>query len=60
MDERGIVDPSTLKVLKSTDPAFTAAVQTALPTMRFSPARVKGRAVKQMVQQPFTFALAPH
>ena len=60
VDERGIVDPSTLKVLKSTDPAFTAAVQTALPTMRFSPARVKGRAVKQMVQQPFTFALAPH
>lgn len=58
VDERGIVDLSTFKALKSTDPAFTDAVRSALPTLRFSPARVKGRVVKQLVQQPFTFALA--
>ena len=57
VDERGNVDLTTFKVLKSTDPAFTAAVRAALPTMRFTPANVKGRVVKQLVQQPFTFAL---
>ena len=58
VDERGVVDMTTFKALKATDPAFTEAVRTALPTMRFAPAQVKGRAVKQLVQQPFTFALS--
>jgi TonB family protein len=58
VDAEGMVETSTLKVLKSTDPAFTKAVAEALPTMRFDPARVKGRAVKQLVEQPFTFSLA--
>ena len=58
VNERGDVELSTLKVLKSTDPAFTEAVRAALPTMRFTPAKVKGRVVKQLVQQPFTFELA--
>lgn len=50
---------SSFEALKSTDPAFTDAVRTALPTMRFAPARKSGRAVKQLVQQPFTFSLTP-
>ena len=58
VDEQGVADMTTFKALKSTDPAFTDAVRTALPTMRFAPARMKGRAVKQVVQQPFTFSLA--
>ena len=58
VDERGLVDTSSFRVVKSTDPAFTAAVRAALPTMRFTPARKAGRAVRQVVEQPFTFALA--
>ena len=57
IDEHGLVDTSSLRVLKSTDTAFTSAVRSALPTMRFEPARKDGRAVRQVVQQPFTFAL---
>jgi TonB family protein len=57
VDERGLVELSTFKVLESTDPQFTDAVRAALPTMRFYSSRVGGRAVKQLVQQPFTFAL---
>ena len=57
VDANGMVEPSTLKVLKSTDPAFTKAVAEALPTMRFTPARVHGKAVKQVVELPFTFSL---
>jgi TonB family protein len=57
IDEHGLVDTSSLRVLKSTGPAFTSAVRAALPTMRFEPARKDGRAVRQVVQQPFTFAL---
>jgi hypothetical protein len=29
-----------------------------LPDMRFAPAQVGGRKVKQMIQEPFTFALS--
>jgi len=57
VDEQGAVDMSTFKAITSSDPAFTAAVRTALPTMRFHPALVGGKPVKQVVQQPFTFAL---
>ena len=48
----------TFKVLKSNHQLFTDAVKTALPTMRFTPAMVGGRAVTQLVQQPFTFSLS--
>ena len=58
VDERGLVDTSSFKVTKSTDPAFTAAVRAALPTMRFTPARKAGRAVRQLLVQPFTFSLS--
>jgi TonB family protein len=54
----GTVDPSTLQIVRSTDEAFTAAVRESMHTLRFSPARVGGRAVRQLIEQPFTFALA--
>ena len=37
---------------------FTQAVKNALPNMRFYPAEVGGKKVKQLVQQPFTFSLS--
>src|SRR6187551_3366481 len=57
VDTSGKYESGTFKVLKSSHDLFTAAVKNALPTMRFYPAEVGGRKVKQLVQQPFTFSL---
>ena len=57
VDTTGRADMSTFKVLKSSHELFTTAVRNVLPQMRFYPAEIGGRKVKQMVQQPFTFAL---
>jgi TonB family protein len=53
----GGADVGSFKVLKSTHPLFTNAVREALPRMRFNAARVGGKAVRQLVQQPFTFSI---
>ncbi len=53
----GRVDPSTLEILRSEHAAFAEAVRQALATARYQPAEVGGRAVDQVVQQPFVFAL---
>jgi TonB family protein len=58
VNEDGLVDVSTFKVLRSSDDAFTASVREALPRLRFLPAEVSGRRVKQLVQQPFVFNIA--
>jgi len=42
VDERGRVDGSSVKVLKSDHDLFTAAVRNALPRFRFEPARSAG------------------
>jgi periplasmic protein TonB len=57
VDTTGRYENGSFKVLKSSHDLFTAAVRNALPRMRFYPAEVGGRKVKQLVQQPFTFSL---
>lgn len=57
-DTFGMADMRTFKVLKSSHDLFTDAVRTVLPTMRFNPALVGGRKVKQLVQMPFQFNLS--
>jgi TonB family protein len=57
VNEDGRYDSGSLKVLNSSNPAFTSAVKEALPGMRFSAARVGGRKVRQLVQLPFEFHL---
>src|SRR4051812_13875620 len=57
VDTTGRAEMGTFKVLKSSHDGFTQAVRNVLPNMRFYPAEIGGRKVKQMVQQPFTFAL---
>lgn len=59
VDETGQPVPASFKVLASSHGKFTEAVQASIPGMRFTPALVKGRPVRQLVQQPFRFALAP-
>lgn len=58
VDTNGRAEVASYKVLKATDVIFAGAVKEALPSMRFTPARVKGRAVRQLVQAPFQFSLA--
>ena len=58
VDTTGLVDMRTFKTLKETHPLFTTAVKSAVPNMRFIPALVGGRKVKQLVQMPFQFNLS--
>lgn len=55
--ENGRYEGGTLKILSSSNPAFTAAVKDALPRMRFSAAQIGGKKVSQLVQMPFVFNL---
>lgn len=57
VDTTGRVENGSFKVLRSSHDLFVAAVRNALPGMKFIPAEVGGRRVKQLVQQPFTFAI---
>ncbi|HTE45222.1 MAG TPA: TonB family protein [Gemmatimonadaceae bacterium] len=58
VDTTGRADMSTFKVLKATHDLFTNAVRSSLPNMKFYPAEVGGRKVKQLVQMPFQFNLS--
>jgi len=55
VNESGHYEPGTLKILNSSNPAFTAAVKEALPRMKFSAAQIGGKKVQQLVQMPFQF-----
>ena len=57
VDTTGRAEMSSFKVLKSSHDLFTNAVKSALVNMRFYPAEVGGRKVKQLVQMPFQFSL---
>jgi protein TonB len=57
VDTTGRVDIASFRVLRSDHAMFEQAVRSALPRMRFFPAEIGGRKVKQLVQQPFVFAL---
>jgi protein TonB len=57
VDTTGRADMSTFKVLKTTHDLFTNAVKASLPNMKFYPAEVGGKKVKQLVQMPFQFNL---
>jgi TonB family protein len=59
VDTLGRVEPGTIRVLRSSHPEFDRAVREALPFARFTPAENSGHKVRQLVQQPFVFAIAP-
>jgi len=58
VDTTGHVDMNSLKVLKTTHDLFTNSVKQSLPNIKFSPALVGGRKVKQLVQMTFPFSLS--
>ena len=57
VNEKGRADKNSFKVITSTHPLFTSAVQSALPQMRFKPATIAGKPVSQLVQQQFVFKI---
>jgi TonB family protein len=59
VDTAGRVDTTTINVMQSDDPRFTRSVITALAEARFRPAMRQGKTVRQLVQQRFSFKLAP-
>ena len=59
VDTTGRAEVATLKGLRYTDRAFLEAVRQALPRMRFKPAEIRGRRVRQLVQQAFAFEVGP-
>lgn len=58
IDEAGRVEESTVKLVRSDNPLFDEAVRSALARMRFAPAEIAGRKVRQLVEMPFVFALS--
>jgi outer membrane biosynthesis protein TonB len=44
--------------VRSDSPLFDEAVRSALGRMRFAPAEIAGRKVRQLVEMPFVFALS--
>lgn len=57
VDTTGFADTASLKILRSSHADFTMAVRSALPYMRFTPARLGPRKVRQLVEQEFTFRI---
>jgi periplasmic protein TonB len=59
VDTTGRVDPRTIALLRCSHPLFALAVRQALPKMKFRSATIDGHRVRQLVQEPFAFGLAP-
>jgi protein TonB len=58
VDEHGRAEEESIRFIRSDNRLFEDAVRVALRRMRFIPAEVGGRKVRQLVQMPFVFALA--
>jgi TonB family protein len=59
IDTSGHVDMGTVEIISSAHPLFVQSVRDAMPGMRFYPASVGGRKVRQLVEQRFEFRLMP-
>jgi TonB family protein len=57
VDTTGLADSVTLRVIHSSHPAFEQSLREALPHMRFVPAELGGRLVRQWVRQEFRFEM---
>jgi periplasmic protein TonB len=59
IDTTGRADSTSIVIIQATHPLFVESVRTAIPGMRFSPAMVQGRRVRQVVEQRFQFRITP-
>jgi hypothetical protein len=59
VDSLGVPVMASFRVLRSSHANFTEAVKVAVAETMYEPAELNGRKVRQLVQQPFVFALSP-
>jgi protein TonB len=57
VDTLGRIEPNSIRLLTVDHPQFGASVRTVLPRLKFIPAEVQGRKVRQLVRLPFRFDL---
>jgi len=57
VDSAGVVDLSSVRVIDFTHPEFVNAVRSAMPGMRFTPARLGDKPVRQLAEQVFRFQI---
>ena len=57
VDTTGFADPSTLSLLKSSHPLFALYARSAVLLSKYHPAMIGKYPVRQLVQQPFAFAI---
>jgi len=57
VDTTGLVEPASWSVLRATQDGFREPAREAILAGRFTPARVSGRKVRQLVQQVVRFAM---
>lgn len=57
VDTTGRVEQASVKVTSSSNDLFTTAARAAVPRMRFYPAEIGSRKVRQLVEQPITFQI---
>ncbi len=53
----GRVEPNSVVIVEASHPAFAESVRAALPRMRFRPARIGAKPVRQLVEFPVGFKL---
>jgi TonB family protein len=58
VDTTGLADSASLRIIRTSHPAFAEAVRAALPGMRFEPGEVGGQLVRQLVTQEFRFIIS--
>jgi periplasmic protein TonB len=58
VDDQGRVEAGSITFLRSDNEQFEREVRATLRDMRFAPAEVGGRKVRQLVQMPFVFKLS--
>lgn len=58
VDTTGHVEPNSFQVLRSTNKQFEEPAREAIMKSVFKPARIKGQAVRQLVQQAMSFTIS--
>jgi protein TonB len=56
--ESGVIESDSVRFVHSDNVLFEESVRKVLKRMRFAPAEIGGRKVRQLVQMPFVFTLA--
>ena len=58
VDERGLVESDSVRFIQSDNTLFESSVRNVLKRMRFAPAEIGGKKVRQLVQMPFVFTIS--